>query len=135
MKTKLKMQDTHTFEYAIIRVVPKVEREEFLNVGVILYCRTHKFLHSLIRLNTNKLMMLSDTIDLNELQEHLQAFESISNGTGSDSPIAKLDIASRFRWLTATRSTILQTSKVHPGLCDDAGEMLERLFVQLVSKV
>ena len=132
MKTKLKMQDTHTFEYAIIRVVPKVEREEFLNVGVILYCQTHKFLHSLIRVNTNKLMMLSDTIDLNELQEHLQAFESISNGTGSDSPIAKLDIASRFRWLTAVRSTVVQTSKVHPGICSDPLEKINRLFQQYV---
>ena len=130
MKTKQKMQDSHSFEYAIVRVVPRVEREEFLNVGVILYCRTHNFLHSLIRVNEKKLLMLSDTLDLDELREHLQAFESISNGTGSESPIAKLDLASRFRWLTAVRSTVVQTSKVHPGICSDPLEKINKLFQQ-----
>jgi hypothetical protein len=127
------MQETHSFEYAVIRVVPRVEREEFLNVGVILYCRTHKFLQSRIHVDRDKLLSLSHNIDLNDLQDHLHAFESISNGTGSGSPIAKLDMASRFRWLTAVRSTIVQTSRVHPGICSDPSEKINRLFEQYVS--
>ena len=127
------MQEMHSFEYAIIRVVPRVEREEFLNVGVILYCRTHKFLKARIHVDEKKLAMLSDRIDMSDLQDHLQAFESISNGTGADSPIAKLDMASRFRWLTATRSTIVQTSKVHPGLCIEPMEKINKLYEQYVA--
>ena len=133
MKKKHEMQETHSFEYAVIRVVPRVEREEFLNVGVILYCRTHKFLQSRIHVDRDKLLSLSHNIDLNDLQDHLHAFESISNGTGSGSPIAKLDMASRFRWLTAVRSTIVQTSRVHPGICSDPSEKINRLFEQYVS--
>ena len=133
MKKKHEMQETHSFEYAVIRVVPRVEREEFLNVGVILYCRTHKFLRSRIYVDRDKLLSLSHNIDLNDLQDHLHAFESISNGTGSGSPIAKLDMASRFRWLTAVRSTIVQTSRVHPGICSDPSEKINRLFEQYVS--
>jgi hypothetical protein len=126
------MQEAHSFEYAIIRVVPRVEREEFLNVGVILYCRTHKFLQVRINVDEKKLHMLSDGLDINELKDHLHAFESISNGTSSGSPIAKLDMASRFRWLTATRSTIVQTSKVHPGICNDPIEKINKLYEQYV---
>jgi len=126
------MQETHSFEYAVIRVVPRVEREEFLNVGVILYCRTHKFLQTRIHIDEGKLLALSNKTDLGDLRDHLHAFESISNGSGSDTPIAKLDIASRFRWLTAVRSTIVQTSRVHPGICSDPAEKINRLFEQYV---
>jgi hypothetical protein len=133
LKTKHEMQETHSFEYAVIRVVPRVEREEFLNVGVILYCRTHKFLQSRIHVDHDRLLSLSNNIDLNDLQDHLHAFECISNGTDCDSPIAKLDMASRFRWLTAVRSTIVQTSRVHPGICSDPAEKINRLFAQYVS--
>ena len=132
MKTKHEMQETHSFEYAVIRVVPRVEREEFLNVGVILYCRTHKFLQSRIHIDKERVFALSNNIDMDELEEHLKAFEAISNGTGCESPIAKLDMASRFRWLTAVRSTIVQTSKVHPGICSDPAEKINRLFEQYV---
>jgi hypothetical protein len=126
------MHEVHSFEYAIIRVVPKVEREEFLNVGVILYCPVHKFLHTLINVDEQRLHSLSDGIDIQDLKDHLYAFEKISDGTNQSSPIAKLDIASRFRWLTATRSTIVQTSKVHPGICTDPGETIKKLYQQLV---
>jgi hypothetical protein len=127
------MPETHSFEYAVIRVVPRVEREEFLNVGVILYCRTHQFLQTRILLNVEKLQMLCEEMDMDELQEHLQAFEYISHAEASGGPIAKLDIASRFRWLTAVRSTVVQTSKVHPGICDNPAEKLDRLFELYVS--
>lgn len=127
------MPDTHSFEYAILRVVPRVEREEFLNVGVILYCQTHRFLKTLIHLDEQKLKTLfQDNNNLVELKEHLHAFEQICSGQNMTSPISKLDIASRFRWLTATRSTIVQTSKVHPGICSDPSEKLKKLYDQYV---
>lgn len=126
------MQDSHTFEYAIIRLVPQVEREEFLNTGVILYCRTHKFLQMLFTLDEKRLKATFPTADINEIRQHLQAYEQISAGNADAGPIALLDIASRFRWLTAKRSTVVQSSSVHPGLCSDPKETLERLHKQLV---
>ena len=127
------MQGNHLFEYAIIRVVPRVEREEFLNVGVILYCKKPPFLQTIITLNESRLLTVYRDIDIEEIQAHLKAFEQIIAGDLSAGPIAALDIASRFRWLTAKRSTILQTSVVHPGLCKDPAPTLVRLHEQLVS--
>jgi DUF3037 family protein len=126
------MQQEYLFEYAVIRVVPRVEREEFLNIGVILYCNKQQFLQIKYLLDEARLRCFSGELDLNELKEHLCSFERICIGNKSAGPIGKLDIASRFRWLTATRSTILQTSKVHPGFCKDALETLNRLYDQLV---
>lgn len=126
------MQQTHLFEYAVVRVVPKVEREEFLNMGVILYCRELDFLKVLYSLNEDRLQVFCTQIDKQELMQNLQSFERICNGSKDAGPIGSLDIAGRFRWLTATRSTIIQTSKVHPGFCTDPGETLTRLYTQLV---
>ncbi len=126
------MQEKHLFEYAVIRVVPRVEREEFLNVGVILYCKDQKFLQSKCDLNESRLAAFSKDIDADEIKESLRAFGEISAGSKDGGPIGKLDIASRFRWLTATRSTVVQTSKVHPGFTDDAAKTLGRLFEELV---
>jgi hypothetical protein len=126
------MHGDQLFEYAVIRVVPKVEREEFINIGVILYCSGQKFLQCILELNEKKLQALCCDIDVDELRSHMQSFEKICKGGGDAGPIGKLSIAERFRWLTATRSTILQTSKVHPGLCKDASAMLHRLHRQLV---
>ena len=126
------MQGKHLFEYAIIRVVPRVEREEFLNTGVVLYCRDLKFLQCRFTVNKEKLQALCSELDCSEIEDHLQAFEKVCNGGKDGGPIASLDLASRFRWLTATRSTIVQTSKVHPGFCTDASETLQKLFEQLV---
>jgi hypothetical protein len=126
------MQGDHLFEYAVIRVVPKVEREEFINVGVILYCSGQKFLQCILELNAKKLDALCCDIDIDDLRSHMQSFEKICKGGSDAGPIGKLPIAERFRWLSATRSTILQTSKVHPGLCKDASETLLRLHKQLV---
>ncbi|HEY4324780.1 MAG TPA: DUF3037 domain-containing protein [Mucilaginibacter sp.] len=127
------MQQKHLFEYAVIRVVPKVEREEFLNIGVILYCAKKKFLKARYLLDETRLCSFSAHLDIEELREHLCAFERICLGEKAAGPIGKLDMASRFRWLTATRSTIIQTSKVHPGFCDEPSETLDRLFEQLVA--
>ena len=127
------MQENHVFEYAVIRVVPRAEREEFLNVGVILYCPKQKFLKAIYKLDKERLKAFYQDIDLDELEQNLCSFERISNGSPNGGPIAKLDIASRFRWLTATRSTVVQTSKVHIGLCGaGALETLNKLYNQLV---
>jgi hypothetical protein len=126
------MPDSHLFEYAVLRVVPRVEREEFLNVGVILYCPKHKFLQTIFTLDEARLRAFFPFIDSAEVERHLEAFRLIALGSPEGGPIAVLDIASRFRWLTATRSTILQTSKVHPGFCSDPAGALQRLHDQLV---
>ncbi|MEP7237789.1 MAG: DUF3037 domain-containing protein [Ferruginibacter sp.] len=126
------MQPTHLFEYAVVRIVPKVEREEFLNVGVILYCAKQKFLQTLYSVNEDRLKIFCTEIDKQEILQNLQAFERICVGGDGAGPIGSLDTAERFRWLTATRSTILQTSKVHPGFCIDPHETLTRLYTQLV---
>jgi hypothetical protein len=128
------MQDRHLFEYAVIRVVPRVEREEFLNIGIVLFCAKQKFLKMKYVLDEERLKTFSAKTAIEELKEHLHSFERICSGDQNGGPIAQLDTASRFRWLTATRSTVLQTSKVHPGLCNsDAGDTLERLFDELVA--
>jgi hypothetical protein len=126
------MPEKHVFEYAVIRVAPRVEREEFLNIGIILYCQQQRFLQIAFTLDEERLLAFSRTIDLGELKECLHAFGQICRGGAEGGPIGKLDMASRFRWLTATRSTIVQTSKVHPGLCENAAETLTRLHEQLV---
>ena len=127
------MQEKHLFEYSVIRVVPRVEREEFLNAGIIVYCSAQKFLQTKFELNTARLRAFCGTLDLAELEHRLRAFEHISAGSAFGGPIGKLPIASRFRWLTAARSTIVQTSPVHPGLCISAEETLVKLFAQLIT--
>jgi hypothetical protein len=122
----------HLFEYAVIRVVPRVEREEFMNVGVILYCPAQGFLQTRFVLTPTRLLTLCADLDIAELTDRLLAFERICAGRATGGPIGQLPVASRFRWLTATRSTTVQTSPVHPGLCADAQATLERLFGQLV---
>ncbi|HMI63938.1 MAG TPA: DUF3037 domain-containing protein [Puia sp.] len=126
------MQDKHLFEYAVIRVVPRVEREEFLNVGVIVYCSRLKYLELIYTLDPDRLLAFYPKLDIAELAQHLQAFEAITKGSKDGGPIAQLDLANRFRWLTATRSTILQSSKVHPGFCGDPAAALQRMHATLV---
>jgi hypothetical protein len=127
------MPGKHLFEYAIIRVVPRVEREEFLNIGVILYCKKENFLQTKYLLNEERLQCFSGYIDIAEVKEHLCSFERICMGDKDAGAIGKLDMASRFRWLTATRSTVVQASKVHPGFCTNAAETLNKIFEQLVA--
>ena len=126
------MPEKHLFEYAVIRVVPCVEREEFLNVGVILYCASQGFLQTQHYLPAERLRAFNQDLDIPELQERLLAFERICGGRTQGGPIGQLPVASRFRWLTATRSTVVQTSPVHPGLCTDPQETLQKLFSQLI---
>jgi hypothetical protein len=129
---KRSMPGKYLFEYAVVRVVPKVEREEFLNAGVILFSKDLKFLRCRHSLNRQRLQAFCKDLDCREVEDHLFAFEKICHGDADGGPIALLDLPSRFRWLTATRSTVVQTSKVHPGFTDDPVKTLERLFEQLV---
>ncbi|MDN3579942.1 DUF3037 domain-containing protein [Mucilaginibacter flavus] len=120
------------FEYAVIRVVPRVEREEFINVGVIVYCPKQKFLKAMLHLDAARVTALAPALDFDCLKDNIASLERITNGDPNGGPIARLDQPSRFRWLTATRSTVVQSSKVHPGLCTNAEATLVKLFEQLV---
>ncbi|HSD08057.1 DUF3037 domain-containing protein [Flavobacterium sp.] len=126
------MQEKNLYEYAVIRVVPKVEREEFLNVGIILFCKKAKFIKMLYTVNEAKLLILSEDFDLEQLALNLESFEKIAIGGKDGGPIGEFDIPSRFRWLTAIRSSAIQTSRPHCGLCDDLDETIQRLFEELV---
>ena len=123
----------HVFEYAVVRVVPRVEREEFCNVGVIVFCAAQGFLQTAFALPEARLRAFAgDNLDLPDLTARLHAFERICRGRAEGGAIGQLPLASRFRWLTAARSTVVQTSAVHPGRCADAAATLTRLFAQLV---
>ena len=127
------MPAKHLFEYAVLRVVPRVEREEFINVGVILYCAAQGFLQTRYALSEARLRAFAGPeLDLADLTDRLRSFDRICAGRREGGPIGQLAVAARFRWLTATRSTVVQTSAVHPGLCEDAAATLAQLYAQLV---
>jgi hypothetical protein len=126
------MPEKELFEYAVIRVIPRVDREEFLNVGVVLYCQTQNFLQTAFELNEERLRTFASDLQVSEIKEHLLAFERICRGGPEGGPIGKLSLGDRFRWLTAPRSTIVQTSPVHTGVTSHAGETLAALLTKLV---
>lgn len=126
------MQDRLTYEFAIIRVVPKVEREEFINIGVILFSKRNKFLGIKYAIDKERLLALSNTIDIDNLDDYLRAWEEICLGTPHGGIIGEFELSDRFRWLAATKSTILQCSATHPGLCLDPKKELEDLFERYV---
>ncbi|CAM2987686.1 DUF3037 domain-containing protein [Flavobacterium frigoris] len=126
------MQEKHLYEYSVIRVVPRVEREEFLNVGIIIFCKKAKFIKMLYTIDIAKMQLFSGDLDLEQLQLNLESFQKIAHGTKQGGPIAQFDIPSRFRWLTALRSSAIQTSRPHPGLCDDLEQTTQRLFEDMV---
>ena len=126
------MHENHLFEYAVIRVVPRVEREEFMNVGVILYCPGKNYLQFVFNVDEARLRAFSENTDIPEVLGYLEALRRICEGRKAGGPIGALPLSSRFRWLTATRSTVVQASKVHPGFCKDPDETLQRLFGQQV---
>lgn len=126
------MPELHVFEYAVLRIVPKVEREEFVNVGVILHCGPLQFLGVKWTLDESLLSIFSPELDFEAVHANLCAFDVISRGGAEGGTIGMLDMAGRFRWLTATRSTILQPSSVHPGYTPDPQSTLDHLFEQLV---
>lgn len=126
------MQPRHIYEYAIIRVVPVVEREEFINTGVIVFCKKGKFIRMRYHLREDKILALTPQADIDEIKKNLEAFSKIASGEKDGGPIACLDEAERFRWLTAIRSASIQTSRPHPGLSDDLEKTIDTLFAEMV---
>lgn len=122
-----------SFDYATLRVVPRVERQEFINIGVIVLCRERRFLAARVAIDEVRLLALAPSIDLETVRLHALAAVRISEGDPSAGPIAALTQSERFHWLTNPRSTIIQPSPVHTGLCDDPAEVVIRLFAQLVA--
>jgi len=121
-----------SFDYAILRVVPRVERGELLNAGVILYCRTLRQLSAKVELDRARLLAFAPDVDLEAVTRHLACIPRICAGEKDAGPIARLSQSERFHWLTAPKSTILQTSPVHSGLCSDPAAELERLMDLMV---
>jgi hypothetical protein len=121
-----------TFDYAIVRIVPRVEREEFMNAGVILFSRTRRFLEARIALDEARLQAFAPGIDLRELREHLEAIPRICVGGSDAGPIGALPQPERFRWLVAPRSTVIQCSPVHSGRTDDPEREIGHLLETLV---
>ncbi|MBU2927493.1 DUF3037 domain-containing protein [Winogradskyella psychrotolerans] len=122
------MQDKVTFEYAIIRLVPKVEREEFFNVGVILFSKRKKFLGVKYNVDPQKLNAFSCELELDTINNYLKSWELISKGDTSAGKIGQFEISDRFRWLAASRSTIIQSSKTHCGITDNPEHELQAIF-------
>ena len=115
------MPTLSSFDYATIRVVPRVEREEFINAGVILFCRTRRFLGARIALDRERLAALAPSLDLGEVERQLGLIALICSGDPAGGPIAELPASGRFHWLVSPRSTVIQISPVHSGLCQDPG--------------
>src|SRR5687767_9507468 len=126
------MPELCPFDYAIIRVVPRVEREEFINAGVIVSCPAKKYLKAALALDRARLAALDPALDPSTVERHLDAISAICEGGAEAGPIGLLPPRARFHWLVAPRSTIIQTSPVHTGLCSDGDEMLERLLTTMV---
>ena len=126
------MPDKHTFEFAIIRVVPKVEREEFMNVGVLVFCKRKKYLGIKYSVNEKRLTAFSEDLDIELINQYLKAWELICEGGTSGGPIGELEVSDRFRWLSASKSTIIQCSKTHPGISANPEDVLDDAFKRYV---
>lgn len=121
-----------TYDYAIVRVVPKVEREEFVNAGAIVSCPARDYLAAAIELDEARLLALDGTVDLDEIRAHLATIPLVCAGGLEAGPIGLLSPRERFHWLVAPRSTIIQTSPVHTGRCGDPAALLEHLLDTMV---
>ena len=120
------------FQYALLQVVPRVERGERINAGVVVYCRRHRFLAARVHLDPQRLAALDPDADADELRHHLDALAQVAAGEGDDA-VARLEQSERFHWLAAPSSTVVQPSPVHTGLTDDPAATLDRLFAALVA--
>jgi len=126
------MHEKHLYEYAVVRVVPKVEREEFINVGLILFSKRQRFLKMQYQVPTAKIQAFCTEFDLEQIAINLSSFQKICEGDTTAGPIAQLDTAERFRWLTAVKSSSIQTSRPHPGFSENLEQSFERLYNELV---
>jgi hypothetical protein len=126
------MHEKYLYEYAVIRVVPRVEREEFINVGIILFCKNERYINVLFQIDFERLQTFSNELDCEQLEQNLKAFEAIAKGVKTAGPIALEGIPERFRWLTAVRSSVIQTSRPHPGKCSNLELTIQRLLKEYV---
>jgi hypothetical protein len=126
------VHDHCSYDYAVVRVVPRVDREEFINVGVIVSCPSKDFLEARIELDERRLLALDSTIDLAAVRTHLASIPAICAGGPNAGPIGRLSPRERFHWLVAPRSTIIQTSRVHSGRCTNPSDLMDHLLNALV---
>ncbi|WP_294240693.1 DUF3037 domain-containing protein [uncultured Chryseobacterium sp.] len=126
------MQEDKIYEYAVIRLVPKVEREEFFNIGLVMFSKKEKFIKVDFYLCPDKFRLMRSKLDYDDVRQNLESFKKIAEGKKDGGPIAILDIPDRFRWLTAVRSASVQTSRPHPGKSKDLEKTFEKLFQELV---
>lgn len=126
------MPGREAFDYAVVRVVPHVEREEFVNAGVVVHCRGRSFLGARFALAEERLLALAPDVDLDAVRAHLEAFARVCAGGPDAGPLGELSPTERFHWLTSPRSTVVQTSPVHVGLCEDPEAALEHLVDTVV---
>lgn len=126
------MQEDKIYEYAVIRLVPKVEREEFFNIGLIMFSKKEKYIRVEFYLCPDKFKLMKSKLDYEDIIENLKTFKNIASGNENGGEIAKLDIPERFRWLTAVKSSVIQTSRPHSGKSKDLDKTFERLFEELV---
>jgi hypothetical protein len=127
------MPDLRSFDYTIVRVVPRPERGECVNVGVILFCREANYLGGVIEPDWNRITALDPTVDREEVTRQLDHLENVIAGNRNAGPIAQMPPSKRFHWLSGPRSTVVQVSPMHSGLCDDPEGMLHRLFDRMVT--
>ncbi len=126
------MQEDKIYEYAVIRLVPKVEREEFFNIGLVMFSKKEKFIKVEFYLCRDKFRLMRSKLDYEDVRQNLESFKKIAEGKKDGGPIALLDIPDRFRWLTAVRSASVRTSRPHPGKSKDLEKTFEKLFQELV---
>lgn len=126
------MDTNNRYEYAVIRYVPNIEREEFVNIGLLMMCKKQRWIRIQTHLDPDKISRLSNSHPLDEIERHLAGFILTANGNRKAGPIAQLPAEERFRWLTAVKSAALQTSRPHPGLAQNLDQTFASLFDSLV---
>ncbi|OPC44892.1 DUF3037 domain-containing protein [Elizabethkingia anophelis] len=126
------MQEDKIYEYAVIRLVPKVEREEFFNIGLVMFSKKEKYIRVEFHLCPDKFALMHSKLDYEDITQNLISFQKVAKGDKNGGPIALLEIPERFRWLTAVRSAVVQTSRPHPGKSKDLDKTFDKLFEELV---
>lgn len=126
------MHDKVVYEYAVIRVVPKVEREEFINVGLILFSKRRRFIRFEYQISEAKIQAFCQEFDLTQVKQNLESFAKICSGAKDGGPIAQLEADEKFRWITAIKSSSIQSSRPHPGFSTDLNATFDKLYEELV---
>lgn len=126
------MHEQHLYDYTVIRVVPKVEREEFINIGLMIFSKRQKYLRIEYQIPTEKILLFSPEFDMEQLKINLESFKKIGSGKKEGGPIAAFELAERFRWLSAIKSSSIQTSRPHSGFSSDLDATFDKLYSELV---